>query len=313
MRRTARPHWVRFADSGAMVRNIRRRRIIDTVRDLRAPFGGAAPHDIGVADAPRLDQPPAHSWIPNPYVTAFELIIFTLFALFFAVFVLWRRARLALGPSAILLLWLLAAGWLAAPLLNAVQARAPDSSPIRFGSRTVIVLLGSGTEYDARGRLIPKKDASARIAKAASVYAECKTAMPHGECRVLVSGGNPQRHEASEADTYAPYLLRSKVARADFVLENASRNTYENAKFVAHMLRDRHYDSLILVTSAYQMPRALLDFDRFGLPVQPVVSNAREVRCGALPRLSNLVNANIALHELIGIAQFHVYRALGWF
>jgi uncharacterized SAM-binding protein YcdF (DUF218 family) len=296
-----------------MVRNIRRRRIIDTVRDLRAPFGGAAPHDIGVADAPRLGQPPTHSWIPNPYVTAFELIIFTLFALFFAVFVLRRRTRVPVGLFSAVLLWLLATGWAAAPLLDAAQSGAPDSPHVRFGPRSVIVVLGSGTEYDAHGRLIPKKDASARIVKAASVYAQCKAAIPRRECHVLLSGGNPQRHEASEADTYAPYLLRLHVEPTDIALENRSRNTYENAKFVARMLRDRHYDSLILVTSAYQMPRALLDFDRFGLSVQPVVSNTRHVRCGALPRLSNLVNANIALHELIGIAQFHVYRALGWF
>lgn len=280
---------------------------------ITSPILGAAPHDIGVADAPRLDEPPAHSWIPNPYVTAFELIIFTFFALFFAVFIVWRRARLIVGLTIPLLLWLLAAGWLAAPLLHAAQASAPSSSNIRFGPHTVIVVLGSGTEYDAQDRLIPKKDASARIVKAASVYAECKTAVPQGECNVLVSGGNPQRHEASEADTYAPYLLRLHVARADIALENASRNTYENAKYVARMLHDRHYDSLILVTSAYQMPRALLDFDRFGLAPQPVISNTREARCGLLPRLSNLVNANIALHELIGIAQFHVYRTLGWF
>jgi hypothetical protein len=54
MRRTAKRTGVRLADSGAMVRNIRRRRIIDTVRDYEPQFGGAAPHDIGVADAPRL-------------------------------------------------------------------------------------------------------------------------------------------------------------------------------------------------------------------------------------------------------------------
>jgi hypothetical protein len=36
-------------------------------------------------------------------------------------------------------------------------------------------------------------------------------------------------------------------------------------------------------------------------------------KLGVLPRRSNLAAANVALHELIGIAQFHVYRALGWF
>ncbi|KFE58131.1 hypothetical protein IV01_00010, partial [Pseudomonas syringae] len=39
-------------------------------------------------------------------------------------------------------------------------------------------------------------------------------------CRVIVSGGNPQRHETSEADNYLPYLLQRQVPRADIVLEN---------------------------------------------------------------------------------------------
>ncbi|MBC8831427.1 YdcF family protein, partial [Escherichia coli] len=31
------------------------------------------------------------------------------------------------------------------------------------------------------------------------------------------------------------------------------------------------------------------------------------------PRWRNVANAEQALHELVGIAQFHVYRWLGWF
>lgn len=211
------------------------------------------------------------------------------------------------------MLWLLAAGWLAAPLLEWAQHGAPDTPQPKFTADTVIVMLGSGTEYDDDDVLVPKHDALLRIAKSATLYAQCRQEMPHGRCTVLVSGGNPQRHEASEADTYAPYLLRLGVASGDLLLENKSRNTYQNAQYVARMLHQRHYDSLILVTSAYHMPRAMLDFDRFGLTPQPVISNARHARRGVLPRLSNLVNANIALHELIGLAQFHAYRALGWF
>lgn len=241
------------------------------------------------------------------------MIIFTLFALFLAVFLLWRRARLAVGLSAALLLWSLAAGWLAAPLVDWVQRGARTTSPVRIAPRTVIVVLGSGTEYRANGGLVPKKDGLARIVKAASIYAACRRQQPPAECTVIVSGGNPQRHPASEADTYAPYLLRLDVPSRDLILENTSRTTYENAKHVARILRDRHYDSLIVVTSAYHMPRSLLDFNRFGLSPQSAVANTREAARGLLPHWSNLVAANIALHELIGIAQFHVYRALGWF
>jgi uncharacterized SAM-binding protein YcdF (DUF218 family) len=226
---------------------------------------------------------------------------------------LWRRARLAVAISAAALLWLLAAGWLAAPLLDWARSGPPDTPHIQFAPHTIIVMLGSGTEYDDHGALVPKPDASARIVKTAAIYAACKRSMPNAACTVIVSGGNPQRHEASEADTYAPFLLHLRVSRSDLLLENTSRTTYENAKHVTRILHDKRYGSLILVTSAYHMPRAMLDFARFDLAPQPVIANTRKIKTGVLPRLSNLVNANIALHELIGRAQFHVYCALGWF
>ncbi len=96
-------------------------------------------------------------------------------------------------------------------------------------------------------------------------------------------------------------------------MKTSSLTTYENARNVSAILGQSHYDTLILVTSAYHMPRALLDFHRFGLAPQPLISSARHAELGVLPRYENLKSAEIALHELIGIAQFHVYRALGWF
>jgi uncharacterized SAM-binding protein YcdF (DUF218 family) len=248
---------------------------------------------------------------PNPYVTPSQLIIFTLFVLFLAVFVLWRGARMMCAVVGLAFFWLLAAGWLTAPLLACMQNGALRYPPPRFGERTVIVVLGAGTRYDAQGMLVPKHDAMQRIATAASLYARCKQEARH--CQVVVSGGNPQEHEAAEADNYAPYLLRAHVARDDLVLENKSRTTYENAQYVARILRNERYDSLMLVTSAYHMPRALLDFRRFALMPAPVASSARVVQRGVVPHWKNLVAANIALHELIGMVQFYVYRAVGWF
>jgi hypothetical protein len=57
----------------------------------------------------------------------------------------------------------------------------------------------------------------------------------------------------------------------------------------------------------------MLDFERFGMHPVPAVSAVRYVRLGIWPRLANLYYAETALHELIGIAQFHVYVLLGWF
>jgi uncharacterized SAM-binding protein YcdF (DUF218 family) len=245
------------------------------------------------------------------YVTPFKLILFTLLALFFAAIVLWKGARRPLVIGVIVLFWLLAAGWLTAPLLALAQPHRQTGGPTRFAARTVIVMLGGGTIYDGDHVLVPPPDVLRRIAMSAQSYAACRHA--GATCQVIVSGGNPQRHDATEADTYLPYLLRDQVPRADIVLENSSRTTYENARNVAAILDRSRYDSLILITSAYQMPRALLDFHRFGLTPQPLISNTRQAELGVLPRYDNLVNAEIALHELIGIVQFHVYRAIGWF
>ena len=239
------------------------------------------------------------------------MILFTLLALFFAAIVICKRARRPLLYCTIAFFWLLSAGWLTAPLLSLAQPVAQTSPPASFAPRTAIILLGGGTVYNRDKVLVPPREVLARIDVSARNYAACKRTAT--VCTVIVSGGNPQRHPASEADTYLPYLLREQVPRSDIVLENQSLTTYENARNVSAIVGQSRYDSLILVTSAYHMPRALLDFRHFGLDPQPLISSARRARLGVLPRYSNLANAEIALHELIGIAQYHVYSAVGLF
>jgi uncharacterized SAM-binding protein YcdF (DUF218 family) len=249
------------------------------------------------------------------------LILFVLFAAFLVLLVLWRRGRTVVAIAGVVLLWLLASGWLTGALLDLAQPasyRTPyDPSkplPVAFGGRTAIVVLGGGTHVNDAGVLVPRRDVYARLSTAASLYARCREA--GGACRVIVSGGNPEHHAATEADTYAPYLLRAGVARTDLVLENASLTTWQNARNVTRLLAAQPQDAnatLLLVTSAYHMPRALLDFRRFGTNPLPVVSSTRLALTGWWPHVANLESAETALHELIGIAQFHVYRMIGWF
>ncbi|MBN3767505.1 YdcF family protein [Burkholderia sp. Ac-20365] len=225
-----------------------------------------------------------------------------------------RSARTLIGAITIAVFWAFGAGWLAQPVLDLAQPSAPPGgqtvAPATYASHTAIVMLGTGTIH-RDGKLVPPKDAIARIVKSADLYTRCKHVS--AVCHVIVSGGNPQDHEATEADTYLPYLLREGVPRGDIILENSSLTTYQNARNVAAILPAGYYGSLMLVTSAYQMPRALLDFHRFGMDPLPIVSNTREAKRGLLPRPQNFSDAEIALHELIGIAQFHVYRQIGWF
>lgn len=237
---------------------------------------------------------------------------------FIALLVLWRSARAAIAVIFGVVFWLLAAGWLTGVLLDLAQPamyRTPydpaKALPAPFGARTGIVVLGGGTRTRGDGVLVPKRDVYARLAAAASIYRQCKQA--GGVCRVIVSGGNPQHHAATEADTYVPWLLRDGVAPDDLVLDNTSLTTWENARNVMQLQHARPDDVLFLVTSAYHMPRAMLDFRRFGANPVPVVSGMRHAQTGWRPRLANLCSAQVALHELIGIVQFRAYRMMGWF
>ncbi|WGS43898.1 YdcF family protein [Burkholderia sp. JSH-S8] len=238
------------------------------------------------------------------------MILFDSFALLFIAFMLWRKHRRTIGIAAVALFWLLATGWLAAPLIEWSQAGVTPVVHPDMRGQTALILLGAGTRR-TDGRIEPRTDALARIHKTAELYRTCRQRADR--CTVIVSGGDPQHHGATEAATYAPYLVAEGVDSRDLILEANSRTTYENARFTAPILRSRHDDARILVTSSYQMRRALLDFHHFGIDAQPVFANRREARKGWLPRWQNLVNAEHALHELAGIAQFYAYRWLGWF
>ena len=241
-----------------------------------------------------------------------KLVLITLLLLFLALFAVWRQRRRAVALVCVVLFWAVGAGWLSAPLLHLAQRGFEEKSTpqdVHFASRTTFILLGGGTRYDGDKHLVPKRDAFTRIVVTAELYRECRRA--GGACRVIVSGGNPQHHEQAEADSYAPFLLARGVSASDLVLENESVNTYENARNVARIVQPERDETLVLITSAYHMQRSLLAFNAFGLATQAFVSNVRQSKATFFPRPCGFIDAEIALHELVGIARFRVYRSVG--
>jgi uncharacterized SAM-binding protein YcdF (DUF218 family) len=241
-----------------------------------------------------------------------KLVLITLLLLFFALFVVWRQRRRAVAITCLAVFWVIGAGWISTPLLALAQRGfevTPSAQTVHFGTRTTFILLGGGTEYDPQKRLIPKHDSFPKIVVTADLYHECQRA---GDvCRVIVSGGNPQHHEQAEADNYLPYLLARGVNPSDLVSENTSLDTYANARNVALLLDPQHDETLILVTAAYHMNRALLAFHAFGLYPQPFVSSVQYPRAPTLiPRGRGYIDAETALHELVGVARFYVWRFL---
>ncbi|WP_244815818.1 YdcF family protein [Caballeronia sp. Lep1P3] len=206
-----------------------------------------------------------------------------------------------------LLIWGFGTGWFARPLLGLAQRGYEQTIPPSFAPRTAIILMGGGTDR-RQGTLVPKHDSMTRIAAVALLYRQCRDA--GASCRVILSGGDPEHHGQAEADNYAPYVLARGVPSADLTRENTSYNTYENARNVAAILGNAHDSALIVVTSAYHMRRSLRAFEAFGYEPQPYVSNVRSTPMTVIPRFWNFVNSELALHELIGLARFYVWRWL---
>jgi uncharacterized SAM-binding protein YcdF (DUF218 family) len=93
----------------------------------------------------------------------------------------------------------------------------------------------------------------------------------HGRpCLVVVSGGKPRPNDPvpAVADVMAEELRRLGVRGKDIVIENESRDTYENAVESARALRERGVSRILLVTTASHLPRSVACFRKQGLEVE---------------------------------------------
>ena len=131
---------------------------------------------------------------------------------------------------------------------------------------------------------------------------------------VLLSGGNidAQPGDVPEADRLAARLVAWGIPPAQIVAEGTSRNTRENAIESGRIAAARGWHTLLVVTSAVHMPRALGCFRAVGLEPDalPVDRRAGDGKGQSwLPRANALARSTDALRELSGRA---VYRIVGY-
>ena len=135
------------------------------------------------------------------------------------------------------------------------------------------------------------------------------------DAKVLFTGGspNPWTDEAREAEFARTALLDMGVDESRLLIEDRSRNTYENAMLSRSLVVDGGKGNWILVTSALHMPRSVGVFRQVGWKVIPWPVN---YLTGAEPEWANedvpierLYFMSRTLHELFGLVY---YRARGW-
>ena len=220
-----------------------------------------------------------------------------------------RTARVTLAMLIVLFI-AVGCGLLPRLMLRDLQA-GYSGSPLKvWQPRSAIIVLGGGQQRVPDEAPEVPLTAYGRVLKGVELYLECKHA--GGACVVIVSGGDPVRSGTPEARIYGKVLLESGVAAADLVLETNSLNTWQNAQYCAAWLSAHPQDEVVLVTSGFHLRRGTLYFTHFGMRPIPVRGDFVDAIIGPIPTSQNFLLMDIALHEYLGLARYHVYNLMGW-
>jgi uncharacterized SAM-binding protein YcdF (DUF218 family) len=125
-----------------------------------------------------------------------------------------------------------------------------------------IAILGGGTRSPAYPRPdVDLTDAGDRVWYGANLYRAGKAP------KIIVSGGRIDWKGAGspEADDLTKLLVKMGVPLADIIPEANSFNTHDNAVNIHKILTERGFKSILLVTSAMHMPRAMAIFHHLGI------------------------------------------------
>lgn len=131
---------------------------------------------------------------------------------------------------------------------------------------------------------------------------------------IIITGGHvyPQQEREPEATVAKRTLIELGTDPSLIITETRSRNTWENARYVKEMTGG---PAVILVTSAFHMPRSVLSFEAYGIEAVPAPTDFRVDRVPRtftdyLPSMGRLYNCSIALHEHIGLLYYRLKKLL---
>ena len=165
----------------------------------------------------------------------------------------------------------------------------------------VIILLGHGVfdeAPDLTGLGAPSGIYLTRIVTA--VRLQKKLHIP-----IIVSGAEVPEDKVVKDHIVKRFLIDLGIPADKIIIEDKSRDTFENAEFTQKICQRLGFTNPILVTSAYHMKRAVMSFEKVGLKVLPFPAGFKTWQGkqyswnSYLP--GNFLTASIAIKEYLGL------------
>lgn len=244
-------------------------------------------------------------FVAQPLNFAIFLVLGGMLAVWFG----WQKAAASFVSLAALILVLSVWTSLGAVLLRPLEERYPR--PAFPENVAGIVVLGGGFEGGinlARGgyELNTGGDRFVEAAILARRYPTAKVVISGGTGALVLDG-------EADADTAVRLMDALGVERERLILEDESRNTYENAVFTRRLVQPAAGETWLLVTSAFHMPRSMGLFRKADFVVTPWPTDYRtsgKEGFGLLQDnpVDSLQTTTVAVREWMGLI---AYRLVG--
>ncbi len=233
-----------------------------------------------------------------------------LFVLILLILAIWRwgskhhrGALFCLGMA--VMIWLPATDPGADLLMHPLEA--PYAIP-NHSEADVIILLGGGVlagAPDLSGSGAPGPGTMVRMVTAARLQRRLKIPL-------IVSGGRVFEKGVGVARIAQRFLIDLGVAPDKIILEDQSRDTYENARFSQKICQRHGFKAPLLITSGYHLRRSMFVFDQLGMPVTPFPCDLTTWPGKSyhwrnfLPSAAALHRSSAALHEWLGLFYYWI-------
>jgi len=233
-----------------------------------------------------------------------------------------RKPKLsrALGASGIAMVWLFAMPVTSRQLIWGLEERAAALTAKTIPNADAVVVLGGGLWPAIPPRRdVEVKEGGDRLLTGVRLMRQNKAGT------LVTSGAQISFTAAAPAEAFSAKVLAEELGvPSERILPNPlSKTTAEEARDIGQLAKKQGWTTVLLVTSAFHLPRSLATFEkRSGLQVIPVACDfllPERQRLGRptpgsviqdlLPDAGALYLSSVALKEHLGLV---LYRLKGW-